>query len=170
MPTVRVQAVGVIGFLKLEEAMPALSRRLSRSRRARAARRGQRAGASRSRSPPPRRSSAALADDDWMVREMAAETLGARDRRCSRGRAADRGAGRRVLAGAAQGDAQPRPAEDRARGAPPSASCSTHAQANLRKEAAAALGEIADPAALAVPAKPCSTIPTRTCARTRAGR
>ena len=56
-----------------------------------------------------------------------------------------------------------------ARAVRPIGDCITHPQANLRKEAAAALGEIADPAGRSSSSL-CSTIPIRTFARMRAGR
>ena len=92
MPSVRVQAVGVIGFLKLEEAVPALTAATTDRRCPCAPRRGERARVlaheDRGRNPSLR----ALADADWMVREIAAETLGPQGRRSVGADAADRGA------------------------------------------------------------------------------
>src|SRR5262249_62047801 len=84
----------------------------------------------------------ALKDDDWMVREMAAETLGLN---ANGGLSADQLIG-------CLGDAfwQVRLKAIRSlgkmkveRAGRPIGNCVTHEQANLRKEAAAALGEIA---------------------------
>ena len=73
--SVRVQAIGVIGFLKLEESIPALTVGDDGWRCACAPCGGQRAGVF---APEAAAESItrALADTDWMVREVAAETLG----------------------------------------------------------------------------------------------
>jgi HEAT repeat protein len=145
--SVRTQAVGVIGFLKMEEAVPAL------------------VSATTDPDPHVRRGAVsalsvssmktagdaivhALADPDWMVREMAAETLGV------------------SKAGAHAADALIKVLADEYwqvrlkgvrslgvlkvnRAVMAIGACLGHPQANLRKESAAALGEIADPAGLA---------------------
>jgi HEAT repeat protein len=84
----------------------------------------------------------ALRDDDWMVREMAAETLGLNTNGLV---AVDQLIAAlwqvRLKAIRSLGKMK----VDRA--VRPIGKCITHEQANLRKEAAAALGEIADPAA-----------------------
>ncbi len=88
----------------------------------------------------------ALEDSDWMVREMAAETLGLN---ANGPVAADQ-----LIAALADEFWQVRLKAIRSlgkmkidRAVRPIGNCITHEQANLRKEAAAALGEIADPAA-----------------------
>src|SRR5262249_28284512 len=84
----------------------------------------------------------ALRDDDWMVREMAAETLGLN---VNGSLSADR-----LMACLTAAFGQVRLKAIRSlgrmrieRAARPIGHCITHEQANLRKEAAAALGEIA---------------------------
>jgi len=88
----------------------------------------------------------ALGDDDWMVREMAADTLG---QNANGSVATDQ-----LIAALADGFWQVRLKAIRSlgkmkidRAVHPIGNCITHEQANLRKEAAAALGEIAAPAA-----------------------
>jgi HEAT repeat protein len=86
----------------------------------------------------------ALKDEDWMVREMAAETLGLN---ANGALAADQ-----LIASLADGFWQVRLKAVRSLGkmkiegaVRPIGNCVNHDQANLRKEAAAALGEIAHP-------------------------
>ena len=87
-----------------------------------------------------------LKDDDWMVREMAAETLGLN---VNGSVAADQ-----LIVALADEFWQVRLKSIRSlgkmkvdRAVRAIGQCITHEQANLRKEAAAALGEIADPTA-----------------------
>ena len=143
--SVRVQAVGVIGFLKMEESIPALT------------------AATADPDPHVRRAAVsalafsqmksatesimrALADSDWMVREIAAETLGTN---VHGAQAADTLIGRlddefwqvRLKSVRSLGKMKIARAVNAIGG------CILHPQANLRKESAAALGEIANPAA-----------------------
>jgi HEAT repeat protein len=143
---VRIQAVSVIGFLKLEETVPALT------------------AATTDASPQVRRAAVnalafshvgpasqaivrALGDPDWSVREVAAETLAS----------SPDGASAELPLIESLNDSfwQVRLKATRSlgrfrsrRAVAPIGACLQHSQANLRKEAAAALGEIADPAGL----------------------
>jgi HEAT repeat protein len=138
---VRVQAIGVIGFLKLEESIPALTS-LIHDPDAHVRRAAVSALAFSQMKPAAETITRALKDADWMVREMAAETLGLN---VNGAIAADqligclsdpfwqvrlkaiRSLGRMKIENAVR----------------PIGQCISHDQANLRKEAAAALGEIA---------------------------
>jgi HEAT repeat protein len=142
--SVRVQAVGVIGFLKLEEAVPALT--AATTDRDSHVRRGAVSALAFSNMKTAGESVVrALSDADWMVREVAAETLGT------------------SKAGAQSADALMNALSDEfwqvrlkavrslgilkiQRAVAIIGGCLDHPQANLRKECAAALGEIADPA------------------------
>ena len=142
---VRVQAIGVIGFLKLEESIPALTAATG-DPDAHVRRAAVSALAFSQMKPAAESITRALGDDDWMVREMAAETLGLNVHGSV---AADQ-----LIAALADGFWQVRLKAIRSlgkmkvdRAVRPIGKCITHEQANLRKEAAAALGEIADPTA-----------------------
>jgi HEAT repeat protein len=143
--SVRVQAVGVIGFLKIEESIPALTAATGDNdpyvRRAAVS-----ALAFSQMKPAAESITKALGDSDWMVREMAAETLGLNANGLIAADAliaklddefwqvrlkATRSLGRMKVAKAVL----------------PICKGLSHEQANLRKESAAALGEIAEPAA-----------------------
>jgi vesicle coat complex subunit len=144
-PAVRVQAIGVIGFLKLEESIPALTASAG-DPDAHVRRAAVSALAFSHLKPAAEAITRALQDNDWMVREMAAETLGSNANGLM---AADR-----LIAGLADEFWQVRLKAIRSlgkmkvdRAVRPIGNCITHEQANLRKEAAAALGEIADAAA-----------------------
>jgi HEAT repeat protein len=139
---VRVQAVGVLGFLKLEETVPALK------------------AAGADADPQVRRAAVsalafsqaqaatnaietALRDTDWMVREIAADTLGARPPREAMTNALiaaldDEFWQVRLKAVRSLGRMKAMEAARRI------AASLRHFQVNLRKEAAAALGEIGD--------------------------
>jgi HEAT repeat protein len=142
--SVRVQAIGVIGFLKLEESIPALTASTIDAdphvRRAAVS-----ALAFSHMKPAAESITRALADSDWMVREIAAETLGTN---VNGAQAADALIGVlndefwqvRLKAVRSLGKMKV------ARAVPPIGAGIRHPQANLRKESAAALGEIADPA------------------------
>jgi HEAT repeat protein len=138
---VRVQAIGVIGFLKLEESIPALTALIhdsdSHVRRAAVS-----ALAFSQMKTAAETITRALKDEDWMVREMAAETLGLNSNGAL---AADQ-----LIACLNDAFWQVRLKAIRSlgkmkieRAVRPIGGCITHEQANLRKEAAAALGEIA---------------------------
>jgi HEAT repeat protein len=138
---VRVQAIGVIGFLKLEESIPALTALIgdpdSHVRRAAVS-----ALAFSQMKSAAETITRALKDDDWMVREMAAETLGLN---ANGSLSSDQ-----LIASLADTFWQVRLKAIRSlgrmkieRAVRPIGHCITHEQANLRKEAAAALGEIA---------------------------
>jgi HEAT repeat protein len=135
----------VIGFLKLEESIPALTAATTdpdpHVRRAAVS-----ALAFSQMKPAMESITRALADGDWMVREIAAETLGTN------------------LHGPLSADALIDRLNDEfwqvrlkavrslgkmriVRAVKAIGACTAHPQANLRKESAAALGEIADPAA-----------------------
>jgi HEAT repeat protein len=142
-PAVRVQAIGVIGFLKLEESIPALTASAGDAD-AHVRRAAVSALAFSHLKPAAEAITRGLQDNDWMVREMAAETLGSNANGLM---AADR-----LIAGLADEFWQVRLKAIRSlgkmkvdRAVRPIGSCITHEQANLRKEAAAALGEIPDP-------------------------
>jgi HEAT repeat protein len=139
---VRVQAIGVIGFLKLEESIPALTASTgdvdAHVRRAAVS-----ALAFSQMKPAAESITRALKDDDWMVREMAAETLGLN---ANGSIAADQ-----LIAALSDEFWQVKLKAIRSlgkmkvdRAVRPIGGCITHEQANLRKEAAAALGEIAN--------------------------
>jgi HEAT repeat protein len=140
-PAVRVQAIGVIGFLKLEESIPALTASAGDAD-AHVRRAAVSALAFSHLKPAAEAITRALQDIDWMVREMAAETLGSNANGLM---AADR-----LIAGLADEFWQVRLKAIRGlgrmkieRAVRPIGNCVNHEQANLRKEAAAALGEIA---------------------------
>jgi HEAT repeat protein len=142
---VRVQAVGVIGFLKLEESVPALTASTADSD-AHVRRAAVSALAFSQMKPAAESITRTLKDDDWMVREMAAETLGINANGLF---AADQ-----LIAALSDDFWQVRLKAIRSlgkmkvdRAVGPIGGCITHEQANLRKEAAAALGEIANTAA-----------------------
>jgi HEAT repeat protein len=139
---VRVQAIGVIGFLKLEESIPALTA-LTGDPDSHVRRAAVSALAFSHMKPAAESIMRSLRDDDWMVREMAAETLGSN---VNGAIAADA-----LIASLADTFWQVRLKAIRSlgkmkidRAVRPIGNCITHEQANLRKEAAAALGEIAD--------------------------
>ena len=139
---VRVQAIGVIGFLKLEESIPALTS-LINDPDAHVRRAAVSALAFSQMKPAAETITRALKDNDWMVREMAAETLGLN---VNGALAADQ-----LIASLADAFWQVRLKAIRSLGkmkivpaVRPIGNCITHEQANLRKEAAVALGEIAD--------------------------
>ena len=135
----------MIGFLKLEESIPALTASTADAD-AHVRRAAVSALAFSQMKPAAESITRALEDDDWMVREMAAETLGLN----SNGQiAADQ-----LIAALTDAFWQVRLKAIRSlgkmkidRAVRPIGGCITHEQANLRKEAAAALGEIANPAA-----------------------
>jgi HEAT repeat protein len=140
---VRVQAVGVIGFLKLEESIPALTAMIN-DPDAHVRRAAVSALAFSQLSAAAESITRALADADWMVREMAAETLGLN--------ANGSVAVNPLIAALTDPFWQVRLKSIRSlgkmkidRAVHPIGGCITHEQANLRKEAAAALGEIAAP-------------------------
>jgi HEAT repeat protein len=140
---VRVQAIGVIGFLKLEESIPALTA-LINDPDAHVRRASVSALAFSQLKPAAETITRALKDADWMVREMAAETLGLN---VNGSLAADQ-----LIACLADEFWQVRLKTIRSlgrmkieRAVRPIGNCINHDQANLRKEAAAALGEIAHP-------------------------
>jgi HEAT repeat protein len=142
---VRVQAIGVIGFLKLEESIPALTASTGDSD-AHVRRAAVSALAFSQMKPAAESITRALKDDDWMVREMSAETLGlnangliAVDQLIEA--LSDEFWQVRLKAIRSLGKMK----VDRA--VRPIGGCIVHEQANLRKEAAAALGEIANPEA-----------------------
>ena len=137
----RAQAIGVIGFLKLEESIPALTA-LIFDQDAHVRRAAVSALAFSHMKPAAETITRALSDEDWMVREMAAETLGLN---ANGSLSADQ-----LIATLADGFWQVRLKAIRSlgrmkveRAVGPIGGCVTHEQANLRKEAAAALGEIA---------------------------
>ena len=139
---VRVQAIGVIGFLKLEESIPALTALID-DPDAHVRRAAVSALAFSHMKPAAETITRALKDADWMVREMAAETLGLN---ANGAVAADQ-----LIDALADEFWQVRLKAIRSlgkmnmdRAVRPIGNCITHEQANLRKEAAAALGEIAD--------------------------
>jgi HEAT repeat protein len=140
---VRVQAIGVIGFLKLEESIPALTA-LINDPDAHVRRAAVSALAFSQLKPAAETITRALKDADWMVREMAAETLGLN---VNGSLAADQLVGSlgdefwqvRLKAIRSLGKMKVE------RAVRPIGNCINHDQANLRKEAAAALGEIAHP-------------------------
>ncbi len=142
---VRVQAVSVIGFLKLEEAVPALKSATGDADPL--VRRAAVGALTFSQTQTARETIVrALGDSDWMVREIAAETLagagGGKD--CAAGLLAvldDPFWQVRLKAVRSLGRLKHKPA------VPAIVPALGHPQANLRKEAAGALGEIADPAA-----------------------
>jgi HEAT repeat protein len=138
---VRVQAIGVIGFLKLEESIPALTA-LINDPDAHVRRAAVSALAFSHLKPAAETITRALKDSDWMVREMAAETLGLN---VNGSIAADQ-----LVGSLADEFWQVRLKAIRSLGkmkiertVRPIGGCITREQANLRKEAAAALGEIA---------------------------
>ena len=144
--SVRAQAVSVVGFLKLEEAVPALiaaaadsDAHVRRSAVSALSFSGMKtAGESIAR---------ALTDGDWMVREVAADTLGISKAEVDTADALIKALGDdywqvRLKAARSLGTLKIGKAVA-AIGA-----CLDHPQANLRKECAAAIGEIADPAGL----------------------
>ena len=157
----------MIGWLKLEESLPALI------------------SASRDPEPVVRRSAVsalgfsgnaraaqaiigALDDPDWMVREIAAETLA---------RATGSDAGPRLIAALGDDYWQVTLKAARSLGKLQVVEAVTvmgpllnHDVSNLRKEIAGALGEIGHPVRPALSCKVMWTIPTRTYARTCAGR
>jgi HEAT repeat protein len=142
--SVRVQSIGVIGFLKLEESIPALTASTSDAdphvRRAAVS-----ALAFSHLKPAAESITRALADSDWMVREIAAETLGTNVNGSLAADAlisilGDEFWQVRLKAVRSLGKMKA------ARAVPSIGACIVHPQANLRKEGAAALGEIADPA------------------------
>jgi HEAT repeat protein len=142
---VRVQAIGVIGFLKLEESIPALTSSTG-DPDAHVRRAAVSALAFSQMKPAAESITRTLGDEDWMVREMAAETLG---QNANGMVAVDQ-----LIAALTDDFWQVRLKAIRSlgkmkidRAVLPIGKCITHEQANLRKEAAAALGEIADPAA-----------------------
>jgi HEAT repeat protein len=146
---VRVQAVGVIGFLKIEESIPALTAATldadPQVRRAAVS-----ALAFSQLKPATEAITRALADRDWMVREIAAETLGSNVSASHHNRAQAADA---LIDGLQDEFWQVRLKAVRslgkmkiARAVTAIGACIAHPQANLRKESAAALGEIADPA------------------------
>ena len=135
----------MIGFLKLEESIPALTSATSdpdpHVRRAAVSALAFSHLKPATRDPSPARS----ADGDWMVREIAAETLGTNVNGLQAadaliGAVADEYWQVRLKAVRSLGKLKV------ARGVAQIGGCIAHPQANLRKEAAAALGEIADPA------------------------
>ena len=139
---VRVQAIGVIGFLKLEESIPALTS-VTTDGDAHVRRAAVSALAFSHMKPAAESITRALADTDWMVREVAAETLGtnvngvqAADPLISA--LSDEFWQVRLKAARSLGKMKV------ARAVPAIGACLAHPQANLRKEGAAALGEIAD--------------------------
>jgi HEAT repeat protein len=140
---VRVQAIGVIGFLKLEESIPALTA-LIHDTDGHVRRAAVSALAFSQMKTAAETITRALKDDDWMVREMAAETLGLNS---NGSLAADQ-----LIACLNDAFWQVRLKAIRSlgkmkieRAVRPIGGCITHEQANLRKESAAALGEIAVP-------------------------
>jgi len=144
--SVRTQAVGVIGFLKMEEAVPALVAATTNPDPH--VRRGAVSALSVSNMKTAGEAIVhALADQDWMVREVAAETLGI----CKAGvQAADA-----LIKALSDEFWQVRLKGVRSlgilkvnRAVAAIGACLNHPQANLRKECAAALGEIADPAGM----------------------
>jgi HEAT repeat protein len=135
----------VIGFLKLEESIPALTASTGDSD-AHVRRAAVSALAFSQMKPAAESITRTLGDEDWMVREMAAETLG---QNANGMVAVDQ-----LIAALTDDFWQVRLKAIRSlgkmkidRAVLPIGKCITHEQANLRKEAAAALGEIADPAA-----------------------
>jgi HEAT repeat protein len=135
------QAIGVVGFLKLEELIPALTALIhdSDGHVHRAAVSALAFSQMRTAAETITR---ALKDDDWMVREMAAETLGLNSNGAL---SADQ-----LIACLDDAFWQVRLKAIRSLGkmkiertVHPIGGCITPEQANLRKEAAAALGEIA---------------------------
>ena len=144
-PEVRVQAVGVVGWLKREEALPALIG-ATRDPEPAVRRAAVSALTFSARPTPPRPPSR-----HWPIPMAGARDRcrdPGRDRPDPRVRPAHGPAARRVLASAAEGGAQPGAAQgEGGRGA--ICQLLDHPVANLRKEAAAALGEIADPLASA---------------------
>ena len=144
--SVRVQAIGVIGFLKLEESIPALTSATG-DQDAAVRRAAVSALAFSNLKPAAESITRALADKDWMVREVAAETLGTN---ANGAQAADP-----LIKAIADEFWQVRLKAVRSlgrmrivRAVEAIGGCLQHPQANLRKEGAAALGEIADPAGL----------------------
>jgi HEAT repeat protein len=141
--SVRAQAVGVIGFLKLEEAVPALTAATSDPDAH--VRRGAVSALSFSVMKPAADSiMQALSDRDWMVRETAAECLGSNREGLSAARAlidalSDEYWQVRLKAARSLGMLKV------VQAVPAIGAGLDHPQANLRKECAAALGEIADP-------------------------
>jgi HEAT repeat protein len=142
---VRVQAIGVIGFLKLEESIPALTASTGDAD-AHVRRAAVSALAFSQMKPAAESITRALKDGDWMVREMAAETVGLNANGTI---AADQ-----LIEALEDEFWQVRLKAVRSlgkmkieRAVRPIGKCAVHPQANLRKEAAAAMGEIADPAA-----------------------
>ncbi|MCA6119386.1 HEAT repeat domain-containing protein [Bradyrhizobium sp. WSM 1738] len=138
---VRVQAIGVIGFLKLEESIPALTALIG-DPDAHVRRAAVSALAFSQMKSAAETITRALKDEDWMVREMAAETLGLN---ANGALAADQ-----LISCVVDAFWQVRLKAIRSlgrmkidRAVRPIGSCVSHEQANLRKEAAAALGEIA---------------------------
>jgi HEAT repeat protein len=145
-PGVRVQAVGVIGFLKMEEAIPAL-KAATKDAAAHVRRAAVSALAFSEMQTAADAVTHALGDQDWMVREIAADTLGKMD--------AGAGAADRLRAAVDDEFWQVRLKAVRSLGhhrisasVEGIAGCLQHEQANLRKEAASALGEIGDSRAL----------------------
>jgi HEAT repeat protein len=142
---VRVQAIGVIGFLKIEEAVPALTAATtdpdSQVRRA-----AVNSLAFSNLKPAADSVMRALSDKEWLVRETAAETLGVMKNGPQAAVAllavlSDEFWQVRLKAVRSLGKLKVRDAVSGI------AANLEHEQANLRKESAAALGEIADPAA-----------------------
>jgi HEAT repeat protein len=144
-PAVRAQAIGVIGFLKIEEAVPALTAATSDPDSL--VRRAAVSSLAFSNVKPATESvMRALSDKEWLVRETAAETLGVMKNGLQASSAllavlSDEFWQVRLKATRSLGKLKVREAVTAI------AANLTHEQANLRKEAAIALGEIADPAA-----------------------
>jgi HEAT repeat protein len=145
-PSVREQAVAVIGWLKFEESLPAL---ISACRDQEAVVRRS-AVAALGFSVSPHAASAVIAaldDKDWMVREIAAETAA---------RTGGVDAGKRLIAALADAYWQVTLKAVRSLGklrvtesVAPIGPLLDHDMSNLRKEVAGALGEIGHPSALA---------------------
>jgi HEAT repeat protein len=143
---VRREAVGVLGWLKQLDALPALARLASDDpdTEVRRAATGALGLASDARCCRP---CEALQDQAWQVREEAATTLG-KVGHADAGAALDRSLGRRLLA-----SAPARHPQSRAFALCPGPRCLIetlgHRISNLRKEAALALGELNERGAIA---------------------